>query len=92
MEIKIAYEWHNKKTGHCYVDYVERKGMGELDGYIKTPLFKTNIQDRTETICIKFGRWILKNVGEDHSNGSCWLYEGKQYNTDELYKIFLETL
>lgn len=35
-----AYEWHNYKTGHCYVDYIPREGMGEKDGYNKIPLFK----------------------------------------------------
>ena len=34
-----AYEFHNYKTGHSYVDYVERQRMGESDGYTKIPLF-----------------------------------------------------
>lgn len=36
----IAYEFHNYKTGHCYVDYVEREGMTEKDGYTKISLYK----------------------------------------------------
>jgi hypothetical protein len=36
----IAYEYHNQENGHCYVDYIERKGMTEKEGYIKTPLYK----------------------------------------------------
>lgn len=36
----LAYEFHNYETGHCYVDYIEREGMTEKDGYTKIPLFK----------------------------------------------------
>jgi hypothetical protein len=35
-----AYEFHNYETGHCYVDYVEREGMTEKDGYTKISLHK----------------------------------------------------
>lgn len=35
-----AYEFHNHSTGHCYVDYVEREGMTEKEGYTKIPLYK----------------------------------------------------
>lgn len=34
-----AYEFHNHNTGHCYVDYLERQGMGEKEGYVKTHLY-----------------------------------------------------
>ena len=34
-----GYEFHNHETGHCYIDYVERTGMGEKDGYIKTTIY-----------------------------------------------------
>ena len=37
---QIAYEFHNFETGHCYVDYVEREGMTENEGYTKVPLYK----------------------------------------------------
>ena len=36
----IAYEFHNYETGHCYVDYVEREGMTEKEGYAKISLHK----------------------------------------------------
>lgn len=36
----IAYEFHNYETGHCYVDYVERDGMTEKEGYTKISLYK----------------------------------------------------
>ena len=36
----VAYEYHNHTTGHCYVDYIPRPGLGEEDGYVKTPLYK----------------------------------------------------
>lgn len=39
-EKPVAYEFHNATTGHCYVDYEERQGMTEKEGYEKTPLFK----------------------------------------------------
>jgi hypothetical protein len=35
-----AYEFHNLKTGHCYVDYIPRKDMGLEDGYSQIPLYK----------------------------------------------------
>jgi hypothetical protein len=35
-----AYEFHNYETGHCYVDYVEREGMTEKEGYTKIALYK----------------------------------------------------
>lgn len=35
----VAYEFHNHETGHCYVDYQERQGMTEKEGYIKTSLY-----------------------------------------------------
>jgi hypothetical protein len=38
-ENPLAYEFHNIETGHCYVDYVERQGMTEKEGYIKKPLY-----------------------------------------------------
>lgn len=89
----LAYEWHNYKTGHCYVDYVPKKDMGEENGYTKIPLYKTSLEERTETICIKFGRWLLKYANAEFDKDVlCWKYECKFYNTDELYKLFLETL
>lgn len=36
----IGYEFHNYKTGHCYIDYEERQNMGEKDGYSKIPIYK----------------------------------------------------
>lgn len=36
----IAYEFHNYETGYCYVDYVEREGMTEKEGYTKISLHK----------------------------------------------------
>jgi hypothetical protein len=32
-----AYEWHNFKTGHCYVDYVPH--LDAKEGYTKVPLY-----------------------------------------------------
>ena len=38
---------------------------------------------------IKFGRWLLKYTKEGWVEGTlCWQYEGKFYNTDELYNEF----
>jgi len=39
-ETPLAYEFHNYKTGHCYVDYIPRFAMDEMDGYTKIPLYK----------------------------------------------------
>ena len=39
-ENKVAYEFYNQDTGHCYVDYIDAEGMGEKDGYTKTRLYK----------------------------------------------------
>ena len=36
----IAYEFHNYKTGHFYVDYIESEGMTEKEGYTKISLHK----------------------------------------------------
>ena len=36
----VAYEFYNKQTGHCYVDYIERVGMGKNEGYEATALIK----------------------------------------------------
>lgn len=35
----IAYEYHNFKTGHCYVDYLPRPGQGKVEGYDEIPLY-----------------------------------------------------
>lgn len=32
-----AYEWHNYKTGHSYVDYIPH--LDAKEGYVKTPLY-----------------------------------------------------
>ena len=39
-ENQVAYEFHNYKTGHCYVDYEARQNMTEADGYTKIILYK----------------------------------------------------
>lgn len=43
-------------------------------------------------LAIKFGRFLLKyGVHHFDKEGSlCWMYEGKEYNTDELFEIFLK--
>lgn len=42
---------------------------------------------------VKFGRWLLKYAtAVDSGNGLCYKYEGVEYNTDELYKIFSNQL
>ena len=38
--IPTAFEYHNSETGHCYVDYIERKDYEDAHDYIKTPLYK----------------------------------------------------
>ena len=35
----VAYEYHNLKTGHSYVDYLPRPGRGKAEGYKEIPLF-----------------------------------------------------
>ena len=40
--IPTAHEWHNPETGHCYVDYIERKDYEDAGDYTKTPLYKLN--------------------------------------------------
>ena len=38
---------------------------------------------------IKFGTWLLKYAKEGWDEGLlCWQYEGKFYDTDELYEVF----
>ena len=37
--LPTAYEWHNYKTGHCYVDYIPH--LDAKEGYVKTPLYTT---------------------------------------------------
>ena len=38
-ESPCAYEFHNYETGHCYVDYIERDGMTEKEGYTRINLY-----------------------------------------------------
>ncbi len=35
----VAYEYHNLKTGHCYVDYLPRPNRGKADDYDEIPLY-----------------------------------------------------
>jgi len=35
----VAHEWHNKETGHCYVDYIAHPGQDRIDGYTMKPLY-----------------------------------------------------
>jgi len=35
----VAHEWHNKETGHCYVDYIAHPGQDRFDGYTMKPLY-----------------------------------------------------
>lgn len=38
---------------------------------------------------IKFGRWLLKYAAAGWDEGAlCWQYEGRYYDTDELYNEF----
>ena len=47
------------------------------------------LEDYAESVSIRFGRWLLKNAKEHWSEGLlCWLHEGKEYNTDELFEVF----
>ena len=40
---------------------------------------------------IKFGRWLLKYaIAQDVGNGLCYSYENQEYNTAELYDIFIQ--
>ena len=41
---------------------------------------------------VHFGRWLLKNAKEtfDMDQFLCWRYENKNYDTTELYEIFLK--
>ena len=68
-EIPVAYEWHNIKTGHCYVDYVARDIMDEKNGYIKTPLYKKAERKKREypsiKICAGCGSFAYGNQGHD---------------------------
>jgi hypothetical protein len=49
MKTPVAYEWHNLKTGHCYVDYIRHPDL-EFDGeYTKTPLYKIEEIEQKES-------------------------------------------
>ena len=43
-ETPMAYEYHNHKTGHCFVDYdlgeAIPEGIENIKDYVKTPLHK----------------------------------------------------
>jgi hypothetical protein len=40
---------------------------------------------------IKFGRWLLLHATPAwEGNLLCWEYLGKNYNTAEIYKIFVD--
>jgi len=42
-----------------------------------------------EFLPIKFARWCMKYANaRDIGNGLCYEYEGKEYNTDELFEVF----
>ena len=44
----------------------------------------------TKEISIRFGRWLLRFAEKAwDDNALCWMYDGKFYNTDELYEVFL---
>jgi hypothetical protein len=53
-----AYEWHDLKTGHCYVDYISYPDQGEKDGYTKIPLFKAT--EQPEQVSPYEGRTTLR--------------------------------
>jgi hypothetical protein len=66
--LPAAYEWHNIKTGHCYVDYVPH--LDAKDGYTKTPLYSTlhaqkiadkMVEERLREELIKYDRWMSGN-------------------------------
>ena len=43
---------------------------------------------------IKFGRFLLRNCRMTYEDArwACWRYEGKIYDTDEIFEVFLKTL
>lgn len=54
----------------------------------KAALHKTDVSGSLHHP-VKFGRWLLKYAKEAWDEGLlCWQYEGKLYNTDELYEEF----
>ncbi len=47
------------------------------------------MEECSRTISIRFGRFLLKEANAiDNGNGLCYEFEGKEYNTNELFDIF----
>lgn len=47
------------------------------------------IEECSRTIAIRFGRFLLKEANAiDNGNGLCYEFEGKEYDTNELFDVF----
>lgn len=74
-------------AGYLYNLECDYAADGDLITYFDTPEevleLELKIMDGSH---IKFGRWLLKYADSvDSGDGLCWKYEGRKYNTDELY-------
>ncbi len=67
--LPTAYEWHNLKTGHCYVDYVPH--LDAKEGYTKIPLYSTL---HAQKIADKMVEWISvkDKLPEEHEDVLCY--------------------
>jgi hypothetical protein len=69
MKTPTAYEWHNLKTGHCYVDYIRHPDL-EFDGeYTKTPLYKIEQKESKGSAA----EILVKHHG-DVAHGVGWVF------------------
>jgi hypothetical protein len=83
MKTPIAYEFHNCETGHCYVDYIERNGLGKNQGYTKIPLFKEEKDEPKmsadkilqEELSTTHWEIITKQDEEGHTTFKDWIIE-----------------
>lgn len=63
----VAYEWHNLKTGHCYVDYVRRPEI-ESDGeYTQIPLFYKKDEVKKEMTLGELNRHLKQTQTDVYS-------------------------
>ena len=97
-----AYEWHNLKTGHCYVDYVPH--LDAKEGYMKTPLYSPHILQRAVNEVIqdlatymKFNLWTGENC-QYYPETNEWMYFESPMTqlyfkgTEELFDYWLKNV
>ena len=68
------FEFHNYKTGHCYLDYIPHKNQDEKDGYTKIPLYYA--QQFKREIDVPSDREVAKWAKEYDKSAHCGQFDG----------------